>query len=197
MIKKCFRVTKYNPKNRNEYWHYLINEWTSISDIWSTLTKQEYYRIENNYSNFIINLLGKFDYNFFYVLWIEKHFFWKELNKTKKKFIWKESKVLFKKLKKGWKYKINLKEIEKLIKMFLREIIWWILIWKQIEIKIWYDYYMYILTTDEKISKYLENIKDDVLFIEKINCDVFEIDKEIKREIWYNEDHLTNALNGN
>ena len=49
-----YRVTKYDPKKRNENGHYQADEWTSISDIGKVfsnklLTKEEYVNVENSY----------------------------------------------------------------------------------------------------------------------------------------------------
>ena len=59
-----YRVTKYNPKNRDTQGRYLIDEWTDYSDIdkefgGSVLTKEEYLRVENTYVNAAIELLGE------------------------------------------------------------------------------------------------------------------------------------------
>jgi hypothetical protein len=39
------------------------------------------------------------------------------------------------------------------------------------------------MTTDEKINKYLESITSNVLFIERVNCENFDIEDDIKEEI--------------
>ena len=53
-----WRITKYNPKYRNERGTYLKNEWISFSDIGkifdqSKLTFDKYLKIENSYINAI------------------------------------------------------------------------------------------------------------------------------------------------
>lgn len=55
---KCWRITKYNPKFRNELGHYQKKEWTSVSDIGKIfegkqLTVEEYLNTENLYINSI------------------------------------------------------------------------------------------------------------------------------------------------
>lgn len=54
----AWRITKYNPENRNEMGHYLIDEWTAYSDIGKNingkrLTYAEYLTVENAYINAI------------------------------------------------------------------------------------------------------------------------------------------------
>jgi hypothetical protein len=49
-----YRLTKYDPKNRNELGHYLVDEWTSVSDVGksfngSVLTQHQYEAAENAY----------------------------------------------------------------------------------------------------------------------------------------------------
>ncbi len=49
-----FRVTKYDPANRDSNGHYLVDDWTSVSDIgngFSTglLSVEEYLRVESTY----------------------------------------------------------------------------------------------------------------------------------------------------
>ncbi len=46
---KEYRVTKYNPNNRDSKGSYLAEEWTSISDVGKSITKSEYEEIENAY----------------------------------------------------------------------------------------------------------------------------------------------------
>lgn len=58
-----FRISKYNPQNRNNDGAYLKDEWTSVSDIGKkfngvALEKQEYLRVENNYINFVCDVLS-------------------------------------------------------------------------------------------------------------------------------------------
>jgi hypothetical protein len=45
-----YRVTKYDPENRDAEGNYLIDEWTSFSDVGRTfsgkeLTEQEYFQV--------------------------------------------------------------------------------------------------------------------------------------------------------
>ena len=59
-----YRISKYDPKFRDETGAYQKNEWTSVSDIGKKfddgmLEKEEYLRVENNYFEFVLELLEK------------------------------------------------------------------------------------------------------------------------------------------
>ena len=59
-----YRITKYNPKNRDTQGRYLVDEWTAYSDIGqefggSVLTREEYLRVENTYVDAAIKLLDE------------------------------------------------------------------------------------------------------------------------------------------
>ena len=44
-----FRVTKYDPKKRNEAGHYLLAEWTCFSEVGDSVCLEEYERVEGAY----------------------------------------------------------------------------------------------------------------------------------------------------
>ena len=53
-----YRVTKYNPDNRNELGHYLdLSEWTEFSDVGKSVTLDEYEVIESAYINSALDLI--------------------------------------------------------------------------------------------------------------------------------------------
>lgn len=56
-----YRISKYNPQFRTEG-KYLLDEWTSISDVGKIIsnhefTMKEYERVEKNYINFVTRIL--------------------------------------------------------------------------------------------------------------------------------------------
>ncbi len=62
MISYKYRITKYNPKYRDENGRFLQDDWTSISDIGKSfngimLIETEYMRIENAYVNSVKSFL--------------------------------------------------------------------------------------------------------------------------------------------
>ena len=59
---KHYRITKYDPLNRNEQGHYLYDHWTEFGDIGRTLegelvTVEKYLSVESDYINAIIEIL--------------------------------------------------------------------------------------------------------------------------------------------
>ena len=53
-----FRVTKYDPKNRNEAGHYLMDEWTCFSEVGDSVSLEEYERVEEAYLQSAIDFAG-------------------------------------------------------------------------------------------------------------------------------------------
>lgn len=167
-----YRITKYDPKKRNEEGHYLDNsEWTSISDIgkpaYNNPTFEQYERIENlyvdsivlilnekNISNLIVDSLELFDTNVDF----EEH---KRTGRLNKLFVDFDSEI--KPLKDG--IILNLNQISKIVRLILRETIWMLLINSQIEIKFGYDYYMYV-TCEELTIETINRIEKTGLFVE-------------------------------
>ena len=59
-----YRVTKYNPAFRNQYGHYMKDEWTILKQVGQTfsgvvLTSEEYKRVEDAYVQVALNFLGE------------------------------------------------------------------------------------------------------------------------------------------
>ena len=59
---KHYRITKYDPLNRNEQGHYLYDHWTEFGDIGRTLegelvTVEKYLSVESDYINAIVEIL--------------------------------------------------------------------------------------------------------------------------------------------
>lgn len=57
-----YRITKYNPKNRNEHGYYQKEDWIGVSDIGKTfckkkLTLQKYLQVEDAYAQAIITIM--------------------------------------------------------------------------------------------------------------------------------------------
>ncbi len=191
MKKYWFRITKYNPENRNELWHYIVDEWTAISDVEEyNIRWNEYKKVEFAYADFILRLLDKFNYKKLQIFSLVKIFKWREFSKLRIRWLWKEWKTLFKDIINERKKELSLNDISIYISFLLREMLWWFLIWEKIEIKTWYDYYMYVLTTDKNIYEYLKNVKDDILFIEEVGLHFFEKCEDWIEDNWYNENHL-------
>ena len=74
-----WRVTKYNPKYRNEFGHYtLIEEWTCPSEIGETIngkefTLDEYLRVEAAYIHSVLNFMEESNVDSLRVLQLESN----------------------------------------------------------------------------------------------------------------------------
>jgi len=76
---KQYKVTKYNPANRNEKGYYMLDEWTDFSDVGKQfngieLTMEEYLKVESAYTIVAISILKKCDINSLTVKKLEKCF---------------------------------------------------------------------------------------------------------------------------
>lgn len=165
----CLRITKYNPKNRNTNGEYLLNEWTSISDInrlidGKKLTKNEYIEVENNYILTIKLLMKNNGITKLFIRDLEKNTSLNEVMENRNKFpeLYSDEIInFFNNVENNME--ININQIELISKLILREHLW-----AKIEnennffIHFGYDYYMYIGNIELP-----ENI-DTGLFIEEI-----------------------------
>ena len=147
-----YRITKYNPKNRNEDGSYKDqSEWTSICHIknpeYGNVSYEDYEKIENAYIEAIkliliakgidtvkVDSIGKRD---------KEHL---DVRKNEEPETFTNLDVNYSKdiecLKDG--YEIGFWEIDKPVRLILREIIWMNLVDTRIKIIFGYDYYMYI-----------------------------------------------------
>jgi len=123
-----YRITKYDPKNRNENGAYLLDDWTAISDIGKVfsgkcLTKKEYENVENNYLFAIESFLTEASIEHLTINSLEQGSEFDFVNGQT----------------------VNLKETLEIAKLSLREEIWCKLsINQNMYIHFGYDYYMYI-----------------------------------------------------
>lgn len=191
MKKYWFRITKYNPIYRNEVGHYTADEWTAISNIKKyNISWDEYRKVEQAYVDVITKLLTKFNYNELKVGGLEKSFQWKDFSKLRIRGLWKRWKILFKDIINERQEYLPLNEVSICMRLLLREMYWCFLYWNKIEVKTWYDYYMYVLTSDKNIAKYLKDIKDSILFVEQIDLSFFAKDEDWVEYYNYNEEHF-------
>jgi len=124
---KEYRVTKYNPKNRDSKGSYLFEEWTSISDIGKNVTKSEYEKIECAYIDSALEFLEEQGISQLYIEGIENSSEIDEPNiQLNEGALLKES------------------DLRVVMKSILREKYWAKLVNKNTYIHFGYDYYMYI-----------------------------------------------------
>ena len=149
---KKYRITKYNPQNRNDKDVYLKDEWTSVSDIGKTfsdgtLNVKEYLEMENKYIQALNIILKENNVTNLIVYNLEKYENIEDFLSFDKAFFEKLTDNIC----------LSLDEIEKIVSLALREVLWCKLcsINRNIEIEFGYDYYMYIKCNE--ISKNLVN----------------------------------------
>jgi len=163
-------VTKYDPKNRDSSGSYLVNEWTSYSDIGRTfdnilLTRQKYKEIEDKYINAIYKLI-----NFSGSIKVKIT----KLEKTSdiNDFVRKQDDTLFQtysKIKDLDDIDVDKEMLLEVLLLIIREYMWCNLqIDNDIKITFGYDYYMYFSGVNLN-SKILEDIKRTGLFVEDIS----------------------------
>lgn len=54
-----YRISKYDPRHRDKNGAYLVEEWTSFSDVGKNVSMDEYLLIENNYLTFFNEVCKK------------------------------------------------------------------------------------------------------------------------------------------
>ena len=167
-----YRITKYNPAKRNEQGHYLDDsEWTAISDIgnpdYNNLTYEEYEKIESAYVHAIQSIMRDHNFDFLIVDSLEFYNKKEDFNNFecsgRLKNISIDFEVELEKLDNG--LKLNLLEIDKIIRLILRETVWMLLVNDHFEVRFGYDYYMYVTSETIKTST-IKQIENSGLFVE-------------------------------
>ncbi|MGB4847102.1 MAG: hypothetical protein WBP41_04240 [Saprospiraceae bacterium] len=158
-----YRITKYNPKKRNSEGVYLDNsEWISVSDIGkpehNNLTYEEYVVIETAYVNSVLIILSELQLETLIIdslhIHSSKNDFKQYITTGRLQNIDINFDKEIKPLKNG--VKLNISQLDKIIRLILRETLGMILINKNIEVIFGFDYYMYVKCTklnDKTINK--------------------------------------------
>lgn len=154
-----WRVTKYNPLNRNDDGSYINDEeWTSYSDISSKVNKEDYLKIEQSYINAIITFMDEMGLNNVYLNALEQ---WSDEieNQNASQF-----------LLKMWLGKsVNTQEVKDLARLTLREAIWCRLTYKnEFYVHFGYDYYMYI-GANKDCPNARQKVEATGLYVEECN----------------------------
>lgn len=141
-----YRISKYDPKYRNEKGVFLKSEWTSYWDIGKTYSgktfyEEEYLNIERLYCSCIISILKNIGINKMFITNLEKH----SLNKREKEVLKNlDALDVFYKIKNN--LIINIDNIYILLQLLLREIFWCKLkTTSDFKIIVGYDLYIYIV----------------------------------------------------
>lgn len=109
-----WRITKYNPKNRDERGYYLEDkEWTCFSEVGTEVSEEDYLRTESNYINAITTFMDEMGLNKLYLNALDV---WSDEVKNQN-----ASRLL----SKMWVGKcVTTQEIKELAKLTLRNVIW-------------------------------------------------------------------------
>ncbi|MCQ4087547.1 hypothetical protein [Saccharibacillus sp. JS10] len=150
-----YRVTKYDPANRNKVGHYKQEEWTSVNDIGTKYGEdffkiEEYLKVEKAYVNAIENFMKDGEIPYLKVASLNK---WtRMLKKGKlKRYYSKIMKKNFSKIREGDLFYLD--EIKSIVPLILRQNLWCKLEFQnQFFVHFGYDYYMYIGTYKEYSS---------------------------------------------
>lgn len=173
---KKYRVTKYDPANRDPYGIYIDQEeWTSYSDIGreqgkhGLLTEEEYLHVEQLYIEAIVRFMKIHSIESLRVTKLEKSY---DVVERFDSLTTPEMKKLFTIVKNG--DQLSISEIESFTKLILRE-----LLWAQLELEdlmivsFGFDYYMY-LYSDEPVHSFKRRIESKGLYVEQMPDDVEE-----------------------
>lgn len=164
-----WRITKYNPKYRNEKDEYQKNEWTSCHDIGKLYDGKEfkvndYMTVENAYIDTVLSFVKGVNIPTLTVKYLEKYN--NSITFDENPLVYTVEMIeLFKNIYEG--NVLEIREIEYLCRLVLREQLWCKLESdNKMFVHFGYDYYMYIgcLSKPEGI---INSIEKKGLFIEK------------------------------
>jgi len=172
-----YRISRYNPKYRDINDVFLLNTWTSWSDIGekyeeygnNSLTLKEYLLTETQYVKVILAILKSKNIKKLTIQELEKYktvFESEELLKSKNIFLNQNEKYILSSISNNKEY--DLKNIETVITLILRDCFWCILkaVNSNLYVRFGYDLYVYIECV--YIEKNLVESFDKI-YIEKIN----------------------------
>ena len=166
-----YRITKYDPRNRNEDGHYLLDEWTCPSDVGDefngvTFSKEDYFKIESKYIDAIMNLLDSQSIKNLRVVSLEMNYWEQYLLDPDNKWLLEDS---FQSIELFENKSLNIDEIKIVIKMILRNCIWCRLeIDGQLNVIFGWDYYMYVENSNLS-NTVLKSIEENCLFVEELS----------------------------
>ncbi|WP_226068310.1 hypothetical protein [Dickeya zeae] len=123
-MKYSYRVTKYRIIDNDGNLYSSPDEWTSFFDVGDKVDADEYYKVESQYVDFILEACSFFSVNEFKLKGVE-------LNGDVQ-------------YSENQKIKVNF--IENIVKDVLREEVWCKLVSDNIEFHFGYDFYMYFLS---------------------------------------------------
>ena len=160
-----WRITKYNPNNRDESGAYTQEEWTSSSDINKTynhtvLTAEAYTKTEYAYVVAVLEFMKCLKVSALEIAALEKHGF-----QPSELMYPAPMKKLYEMIQIG--SLVALEDIQWVTQLALRENIWCKLKCSKMQVHFRYDFYMYIASIEPCIGT-IQNIQSNGLFVESI-----------------------------
>lgn len=166
-----WRITKYNPSNRDESGRYNVKDWTSFYDIGKEfngekVTVYDYLQVEEAYIRSILAFIDAHNINYMTVKELERPEESLQINRYTSLYT-NDMINMYKTLKED--DTLNTTEIEVLSRLILREHIWCKLQHgKTLYVHFGYDYYLY-MGSPVKNEHVLNMIKQQGLFVEEFN----------------------------
>lgn len=151
-----WRITKYDPLNRDESGGYLDSEeWTSYSEVGKKLNEEEYLIVEQKYINAIKIFMTELGIKKLQIMDLESYLE-EDSTQTTTDFI--------SNLSAG--DKVSFHEVERLAQLTLREVVWCKLEFEdELYVHFGYDYYMYI-GINKECKRVVQKIEKSGLFVE-------------------------------
>lgn len=172
-----YRITKYDPKNRNNLGHYKMDEWIAISDIGQIyngkrVSKTEYFKAENAYVKTIIIFMDFLKVKYLPLSYFEKHFD----RLYAKRYCTKAMQELYKLATTG--SELNKQQVCDMARLALRELVWECpLENKDMFVHFGWDYYMYIGSSKELTQDLRNKIENLGLFVEDFESPYLHLDE--------------------
>lgn len=167
-----YRITKYDPSKRNSDGSYSdYSEWTSITDIgnpkFRSPSYEEYESTESAYVAAFLLVLEEHEIDGLTIAGLESHNSETDFADLARTSHLRDLPVEFdsdvRTLQNG--KKLSVSELDKVIRLILRETVWMLLNSNGIEVKFGYDYYMYI-SCDPLSDSTIARIEANGLFVE-------------------------------
>lgn len=169
-INFTWRVTKYNPKYRDNRGKYLRKEWTSISDIGNIIgdgdicvTIQDYISTEDKYVRAILDIMNCLDIQKLNIFGLEK---WEDMiDISDFPALYNDKMIkLYSEISDG--VCLEKEQISDLCRMILREKIWCKLKYdSKMYVHFGHDYYMFI-GSEKRCQNIISNIEKFGLYVE-------------------------------
>lgn len=158
-----YRMSKYNPVNRNSKGHYIADEWTSVNDIGNIYSNQEltlsdYVLVEEKYVDAIKAIMTEVKIDKLRIQEFEKYEYSGIVEGNSDFLI-----NMYDSLAEGMM--IEKQNLSSVVKLILREIAWAKLVNPSLEIHFGYDYYMYVCS-EYSLSLAVKKMIESGLFVE-------------------------------